>query len=149
MSPKAPTPTRTRQKSPNVLRSRRNGQWKVSTDHRGGAARRDRWRGGIARRGWPVRFQWPSFPQARCRGTVLCLRYAGQRRRDLRKLPLSMRKASLARLLARRVDGIFLSDFEQGEIGPDLFRHACLMGGWSRSIAIAPIVPAARHTGSR
>jgi bifunctional non-homologous end joining protein LigD len=31
-------------------------------------------------------------------------------------------------LLARRVDGIFLSDFEQGEIGPDLFRHDCLMG---------------------
>ena len=28
----------------------------------------------------------------------------------------------------RGVDGIFLSDFEQGEIGPDLFRHACLMG---------------------
>jgi ATP-dependent DNA ligase len=24
--------------------------------------------------------------------------------------------------------GIFLADFEQGEIGPDLFRHACLMG---------------------
>jgi bifunctional non-homologous end joining protein LigD len=46
---------------------------------------------------------------------------------DLRKLPLSMRKINLARLLARRVDGIFLSDFEQGEIGPDLFRHACLM----------------------
>ena len=23
---------------------------------------------------------------------------------------------------------IFLSDFEQGEIGPDLFRHACMMG---------------------
>jgi len=32
------------------------------------------------------------------------------------------------RLLARRIDGIFLSDFEQGEIGPDLFRHACLLG---------------------
>jgi bifunctional non-homologous end joining protein LigD len=47
---------------------------------------------------------------------------------DIRKLPLSMRKANLARLLARRVDGIFLSDFEQGEIGQDLFRHACLMG---------------------
>ena len=47
---------------------------------------------------------------------------------DLRQLPLSMRKTNLARLLARRVDGIFLSDFEQGEIGPDLFRHACLMG---------------------
>ena len=47
---------------------------------------------------------------------------------DADRLPLSMRKASLARLLARRVDGIFLSDFEQGKIGPDLFRPACLMG---------------------
>jgi bifunctional non-homologous end joining protein LigD len=44
---------------------------------------------------------------------------------DLRKLPLTLRKTNLAWLLARRVDGIFLSDFEQGEIGPDLFRHAC------------------------
>jgi bifunctional non-homologous end joining protein LigD len=43
---------------------------------------------------------------------------------ELRKLPLTMRKANLSRLLARRVDGIFLSDFEQGEICPDLFRHA-------------------------
>ena len=33
---------------------------------------------------------------------------------DVRKLPLSTRKANLSRLLARRVDGIFLSDFEQG-----------------------------------
>ena len=41
---------------------------------------------------------------------------------------LRMRKTNLSRLLARRVDGIFLSDFEQGEIGQDLFRHACLMG---------------------
>jgi bifunctional non-homologous end joining protein LigD len=47
---------------------------------------------------------------------------------DIRKLPLSLRKTNLARLLACRVDGIFLSDFEQGEIGPDLFRHACMMG---------------------
>ena len=47
---------------------------------------------------------------------------------DLRRLPLSMRKTNLARLLARRVDGIHLAPFEQGEIGPDLFRHACLMG---------------------
>jgi len=36
--------------------------------------------------------------------------------------------ANLSRLLARRVDGIFLADFEQGEIGPDLYRHACLLG---------------------
>ena len=42
---------------------------------------------------------------------------------DLRKLPLSMRKTNLARLLARRVDGIHLAPFEQGEIGSDLFRH--------------------------
>ncbi|WP_312012389.1 RNA ligase family protein [Bradyrhizobium sp. AUGA SZCCT0182] len=47
---------------------------------------------------------------------------------DIRKLPLTMRKTNLARLLARRVDGIFISDFERGEIGPELFRHACLMG---------------------
>src|SRR6201994_4875972 len=47
---------------------------------------------------------------------------------DLRDLPLSMRKANLARLLARRPDGIFTNSFEQGEIGPELFRHACMMG---------------------
>jgi bifunctional non-homologous end joining protein LigD len=34
----------------------------------------------------------------------------------------------IAEALARRPDGIFLSDFEQGEIGPDLFRAACRMG---------------------
>jgi bifunctional non-homologous end joining protein LigD len=39
-----------------------------------------------------------------------------------------MRKTNLARLLARGVDSIHLAPFEQGEIGPDLFRHACLMG---------------------
>ena len=47
---------------------------------------------------------------------------------DLRQLPLSMRKTNLARLLARRPDGIFVAPFEQGEIGPDLFRAACNMG---------------------
>jgi bifunctional non-homologous end joining protein LigD len=47
---------------------------------------------------------------------------------DLRQLPLSMRKTNLARLLARRPDGIFIAPFEQGEIGPDLFRAACNMG---------------------
>ena len=46
---------------------------------------------------------------------------------DLHRLPLMMRKTNLARLLARRVDGIHFAPFEQGEIGPDLFRHACLM----------------------
>lgn len=47
---------------------------------------------------------------------------------DLRKLPLSLRKTNLAALLARRSDGIHAAPFEQGEIGPDLFRHACLLG---------------------
>jgi bifunctional non-homologous end joining protein LigD len=47
---------------------------------------------------------------------------------DLRTLPLHLRKNNLARLLARRPEGIFTSDFEQGEIGPDLFRHACKLG---------------------
>jgi bifunctional non-homologous end joining protein LigD len=37
---------------------------------------------------------------------------------DIRKLPLTMRKTNLARLLARRVDGIFVSDFEQGRSVP-------------------------------
>jgi bifunctional non-homologous end joining protein LigD len=47
---------------------------------------------------------------------------------DLRKLPLTMRKTNLARLLARRPDGIFVAPFETGEIGPDLFRKACEFG---------------------
>ena len=47
---------------------------------------------------------------------------------DLRPLPLSLRKTNLAQLLARRPDGMFVAPFEQGEIGPDLFRAACNMG---------------------
>jgi bifunctional non-homologous end joining protein LigD len=47
---------------------------------------------------------------------------------DLRGLPLSMRKASLDRLLARRPEGLFVNPFERGEIGPDLFWAACRMG---------------------
>jgi bifunctional non-homologous end joining protein LigD len=46
---------------------------------------------------------------------------------DMRSLPLSIRK-NLARLLARRSDGIFIAQFERGEIGSDLFRAACGMG---------------------
>jgi ATP-dependent DNA ligase len=47
---------------------------------------------------------------------------------DLRDLPLTLRKTNLARLLARRPDGIVAAPFEQGEIGPDLFLAACNMG---------------------
>ena len=51
-----------------------------------------------------------------------------RRRQDLRGLPLSLRKTNLARLLARRPHGIFVAPFEQGKIGPDLFKAACNMG---------------------
>ncbi|MCS3931987.1 ATP-dependent DNA ligase [Bradyrhizobium elkanii] len=47
---------------------------------------------------------------------------------DLRQLPLTMRKANLARLLRGRPDGIFVAPFEAAEIGPDLFAAACRMG---------------------
>ena len=68
---------------------------------------------------------------------------------DLRKLPLSMRKANLARLLGRRPDGIFVSPFEQGEIGPELFRKACEFGWkvWSQSTATGLMNRASPSTG--
>jgi hypothetical protein len=70
---------------------------------------------------------------------------------DLRELPLSIRKVNLARLLARRPDGISVADFEHGEIGPDLFRKACEFGlegiVWKRSDL--PTAPADRRTRSR
>ncbi|GAB9186040.1 bifunctional non-homologous end joining protein LigD [Bradyrhizobium diazoefficiens] len=47
---------------------------------------------------------------------------------DYRSLPLKLRKPHLARLLARRPEGIFAAPYEQGEIGPELFRQACLHG---------------------
>lgn len=47
---------------------------------------------------------------------------------DLRGVPLSLRKKSLARLLRGRPGGMFAAPFERGEIGPDLFRAACRMG---------------------
>jgi bifunctional non-homologous end joining protein LigD len=47
---------------------------------------------------------------------------------DLRPLPWSPRKTSLAKPLHRRPHGIFTGSFEQGEIGPDLFRKACEFG---------------------
>jgi bifunctional non-homologous end joining protein LigD len=47
---------------------------------------------------------------------------------DLRQLPLSVGKTNLARLLARRPEGIFVSDFEQGEIGQTYFAKACEFG---------------------
>jgi len=54
-----------------------------------------------------------------------CLILEGE---DLRDLPLLERKAKLDKLLRGRPEGIFVAPFDRGEIGPDLFRHACLMG---------------------
>jgi len=57
---------------------------------------------------------------------------------------------SLHRLLARPPDGIFLSDFEQGEIGPDLSPAACRM--WLKGMVSKhrdTIVAAGRSIGSR
>ena len=47
---------------------------------------------------------------------------------DIRRLSLEHVQDHRSRLLARRINGIHLAPFEQGKIGPDLFRHACLMG---------------------
>ena len=66
----------------------------------------------------------------------------------LRKLPLSMRKANLARLLARRPEGIFINPFEQGEIGPDLFASSDLKV-WCQSAGIGPMRPDGRSIGLR
>src|SRR5215475_3855271 len=70
---------------------------------------------------------------------------------DLRRLPLSLRKQNLARLLDRRPDGIFAAPFEQGEIGPDLSapRATWAWRAWSQSTASALTAPAAVRTGSR
>ena len=47
---------------------------------------------------------------------------------DQRQLPLSLRKTNLACLLKRRIPGVFIAEYEQGDIGRDLFRVACNMG---------------------
>ena len=75
-----------------------------------------------------------------------CLAVAGE---DTRHLPLSMRKTNLEQLVAPSLDGISVAPFDQGEIGPDLFRPPATWGlrAWSRSEPIGPIVPDARRTG--
>jgi hypothetical protein len=51
--------------------------------------------------------------------------------------------------MAAVTEGIFVAPFEQGEIGPDLFRKAREFGleGWSQSIAIDHIALAGRKSG--
>jgi hypothetical protein len=65
---------------------------------------------------------------------------------DLRALPLSPRKTNLARLLARRTEGIFAAPFEQREIGRPVtwaLRVLC------RNAGIDLIAAVRRRTGSR
>jgi bifunctional non-homologous end joining protein LigD len=44
------------------------------------------------------------------------------------RLPLSLRKRNLARLLRRRVPGIFPAEYDVGEMAYDLFGAACHLG---------------------
>jgi bifunctional non-homologous end joining protein LigD len=55
---------------------------------------------------------------------------ARARRRRSAATSVAPSKEPPCRLLARRIDGIFSSPFQQGEIGPDLFRHACNLASW-------------------
>jgi len=72
---------------------------------------------------WTDRYPWQNAEVQLCAFDILAI--DGD---DMRELPLSMRKANLARLLRGRPDGIFINPFEVGAIGPDLFRAACNMG---------------------
>jgi bifunctional non-homologous end joining protein LigD len=71
--------------------------------------------------------------------------------KDLRRLPLHMRKVGLAQLLSEPVDGIFLAEHEQGEIGPVFFRIARNMDleALSRSALIMAIARAGANIGLR
>jgi ATP-dependent DNA ligase len=70
---------------------------------------------------------------------------------DLHKLPLSMRKANLERLLRGRPDGIFINPFETGAIGPDLSAPRAAWGwkGSCQSAVTGHIEQGDRRTGSR
>jgi ATP-dependent DNA ligase len=46
---------------------------------------------------------------------------------DIRRDPLSVRKATLASLLAHAASGLRLNEHIEAE-GPDVFHHACMMG---------------------
>jgi bifunctional non-homologous end joining protein LigD len=59
---------------------------------------------------------------------------------DLRALPLHLRKANFAQLLAPRPDGITMAPFERGEIGPDLSARPAAWSGKPRLQAPRPAV---------
>ena len=47
---------------------------------------------------------------------------------DLRRDPLNVRKATLARVLARSAPGLRLNEHMEDEDGPLVFHHACKLG---------------------
>ena len=76
---------------------------------------------------------------------------------DLRPLPLSDRKAKLARLLARKPAGIVLNEHTD-EDGATVFRHACKLGlegivscpiEWGNSIGAQFVRPERRQSSNR
>ena len=82
---------------------------------------------------------------------VLRLRHPGERRRGSPQAAAVDAQGQPRPAAGAARDGIFLSDFEQGEIGPDLFRHACLMGleGMVSKHRESLIAAAGSGTGSR
>jgi hypothetical protein len=66
-------------------------------------------------------------------------------------LPLALRKSKLARLLSRPVDGVFVAEYERGDIGDVLFHVACNMGleGIVSKHLDRAYGPASANTGSR
>jgi bifunctional non-homologous end joining protein LigD len=68
---------------------------------------------------------------------------------DLGALPLALRKAKLARLLSREVEGIFIAEYEQRDFGTI---YSAPPARWglkvsSRSASIAPTVPVDANIG--
>jgi hypothetical protein len=70
---------------------------------------------------------------------------------DLRRLPLSLRKTNLARILARRIDGIHVALFERARSGQTCsgMRASSALKGWSVSTVTAPTAAAGSIVGSR
>jgi ATP-dependent DNA ligase len=70
---------------------------------------------------------------------------------DQRQLPLSLRKTNLARLLKRRISGVFIAEYEQAKSAGTYSASPVVWASKasSRSAAIAPIPPGNAGTGSR
>jgi bifunctional non-homologous end joining protein LigD len=70
---------------------------------------------------------------------------------DLRPLPLGLRKTNLARLLARRPDGIFVAPMSRARSAPTCSGLPATWGlrVWSPSASIAPIAAGEAPIGSR